>query len=403
MTNNNVVTLSWLLAQDLPQAYIFTERPSTFNHNATFVNDKKYVIHDYLPNITEDNRHLKAMRACPVAGSKFPILVTRDINPLIREHWSKWLPFFPKPDIRIFDKEDTGDRPLIVNFPFQSFPANKHAVNPDVHYKLSSKARIPEMGAPCPRHMSRDNYTLPCIIKAAQGKGKRGTFLVKTEEEVTEALNELSNNFCDAELVVTEVIENVSKCLLAQLYIFQNGLFHWLGVKCKSNLPFVKRPEGYIPTPDVNWDEQEELEEMLRDVVHPVTQYLHGNGYFGFTGVEILVNDKGCFVVDVNLKIASSTNLLLIAPHMAALNFPISYVMEILPTNIKHLLEAIDSLNHQGDGRAILLADGELSVEIQHKACVVIFAKNCEDVFKFQRELLKVAGNEISSGTSLGP
>ena len=85
MTNNNVVTLSWLLAQDLPQAYIFTERPSTFNHNATFVNDKKYVIHDYLPNITEDNRHLKAMRACPVAGSKFPILVTRDINPLIRE------------------------------------------------------------------------------------------------------------------------------------------------------------------------------------------------------------------------------------------------------------------------------------------------------------------------------
>ena len=85
MTNNNVVTLSWLLAQDLPQAYIFTERPSTFNHKAAFVNDKKYVIHDYSPDITGDSRHLKAMRACPVAGSKFPILVTRDINPLIRE------------------------------------------------------------------------------------------------------------------------------------------------------------------------------------------------------------------------------------------------------------------------------------------------------------------------------
>lgn len=85
MTNNNVVTLSWLLSQDLPQAYIFTERPSTFNRKATFINDKKYVIHDYSPDITSDSRHLKAMRACPVAGSKFPILVTRDINPLIRE------------------------------------------------------------------------------------------------------------------------------------------------------------------------------------------------------------------------------------------------------------------------------------------------------------------------------
>lgn len=290
-----------------------------------------------------------------------------------------------------------------MNFPFQSFPAKKHAVDPDIHYKLSSKARIPEMGTSCPRYMSRDNYTLPCIIKAAQGKGKRGTFLVRTEEEAKEAFEELSNHFCDAELVVSEVIENVSKCLLAQLYLFQNGHFHWLGVKCKTNLPFVKRPAGYIPPPDVNWDEQEDLKELLRDVVRPVTQYLHRNGYFGFTGVEILINDKGCFVIDVNLKIASSTNLLLIAPHMAALEYPVSYVMEILPKNIKHLLEAIDNLNLQGNGRAILLADGELSVEIQHKACVVVFAKNCEDAFKLQRELIKVAGSEISRVTTLGP
>ena len=85
MANNNVVTLSWLLAQDIPQAYIFTERPSTFNCKAAFINDKKYVIYDYLPSFTEDSKHLKAMKSCPVAGSKFPILVTGDINPLIRE------------------------------------------------------------------------------------------------------------------------------------------------------------------------------------------------------------------------------------------------------------------------------------------------------------------------------
>ncbi len=290
---------------------------------------------------------------------------------------------------------------MIVNFPFQSFPAKKHAVDPDIHYKLSSKTRIPEMGAPCPRYMSRDNYTLPCMIKAAQGHGKRGTFLVKTEKEAKEAFDELSNHSCNEELVVTEVIEDISKCLIAQLYLFQNGHVHWLGVKCKTNMPFAKRPAGYIPTPDVDWNEQEELKEQLRDVVGPVTQYLHRNGYFGFFGVEILVNDKGLFVIDVNLKISSSTNLLLIVPHMAALNYPVSYVMEILTTNIKHLLEAIDHLNLQGKGRAILLADGELSVDIQHKACVVVFARNCEDAFKLQRELIKAAGSEISLGPQL--
>ena len=291
---------------------------------------------------------------------------------------------------------------MIVNFPFQSFPAKKHAVNPDIHYKLSSKTRIPEMGAPCPRYMSRDNYTLPCMIKAAQGHGKRGTFLARTEEEAKQAFKELSNH-CEAELVVTEVIENISKCLITQLYLFQNGHFHWLGVKCKTNMPFAKRPAGFIPTPDVDWNEQEELKERLCDVVIPVTQYLHRNGYFGFTGVEVLVNDKGSFVIDVNLKIASSTNLLLIAPHMAALNYPVSYVMEILPTNVKHLLDAIDHLNHQANGRVILLAHGELSVEIQRKACVVVFARNCEDAFKLQRELIKVAGSEFSRVTDIDP
>lgn len=391
MTSDNVVTLSWLLAQDLPQrqAYIFTERPSTFNHKAAFINDKKYVIHDYSPDMARDSRHLKAMRACPVAGSNFPILVTRDINPLIREHWSKWLPFFPKPDIRVFDQEDIGEKLLIVNFPFESFPAKKHAVHPDIHYRLSSKTQIPEMGAPCPRYMSRDNYTLPCMIKAAQGKAKRGTFLVRNEEEARKAFDELNKHFCDAEPVITEVIENISKCLIVQLYLFQDGRIHWLGVKCKTNMPFAKQPEGHVPTPDVNWDEQTELKELLRDVVAPVTQYLHQNGYFGFTGVEILVNGKGSYVIDVNLKISSSTNLLLIAPHMAALGFPISFVTDILSTDIKHLLGAIDHMNHEDKGRVILLADGELSVEFQHKACVVLFARNSEDGLKLRQELAK--------------
>ena len=305
------------------------------------------------------------------------------------QHWSKWLPFFPKPDIRVFDQEDIGEKLLIVNFPFESFPAKKHAVHPDIHYRLSSKTQIPEMGAPCPRYMSRDNYTLPCMIKAAQGKAKRGTFLVRNEEEARKAFDELNKHFCDAEPVITEVIENISKCLIVQLYLFQDGRIHWLGVKCKTNMPFAKQPEGHVPTPDVNWDEQTELKELLRDVVAPVTQYLHQNGYFGFTGVEILVNGKGSYVIDVNLKISSSTNLLLIAPHMAALGFPISFVTDILSTDIKHLLGAIDHMNHEDKGRVILLADGELSVEFQHKACVVLFARNSEDGLKLRQELAK--------------
>jgi len=85
INNNNIVTLSSLLAKDVPQAYILPERPSTFNHKASFVNDKKYIFHDNSSNITADHRYLKAMRASPVAGNELRILLTRPVNPLIRE------------------------------------------------------------------------------------------------------------------------------------------------------------------------------------------------------------------------------------------------------------------------------------------------------------------------------
>lgn len=306
------------------------------------------------------------------------------------QHWAKWLPFFPTPDIRLFDQEDTGEKPLIVNFPFESIPAKKHAVNPDIHYRLSCKTRIPEMGAPFPRYMPRDHYTLPCMIKAAQGKGKRGTFLVRTEEHAQKAFSELSKNFCDAEIVITEVIEDILKCLIVQMYLFQDGHIYCLGVKHKTNRQFCKETANCVRPPDVDWNEQEQLKEEVWDLVIPVTKYLHENGYFGFVGIEILVNNKGKYVIDVNLKISSSTNLLLISPHMAALNYPVSYVLDVLPTNIRHMLDTIDRLNSRGEGRIVLLADGSSNGESPHKACVVIFAKNSEKALILERELTKL-------------
>ena len=238
--------------------------------------------------------------------------------------------------------------------------------------------------------MPRDHYTLPCMIKAAQGKGKRGTFLVRTEEHAQKAFSELSKNFCDAEIVITEVIEDILKCLIVQMYLFQDGHIYCLGVKHKTNRQFCKETANCVRPPDVDWNEQEQLKEEVWDLVIPVTKYLHENGYFGFVGIEILVNNKGKYVIDVNLKISSSTNLLLISPHMAALNYPVSYVLDVLPTNIRHMLDTIDRLNSRGEGRIVLLADGSSNGESPHKACVVIFAKNSEKALILERELTKL-------------
>ena len=118
-------------------------------------------------------------------------------------------------------------------------------------------------------------------------------------------------------------------------------------------------------------------------------EFLHKHGYFGFIGVEILINNKGKFLIDVNLKTSDSTYLLLLAPHLAAfLDLPVSIVADILPTSIEQLLEEIDKLNCEGDGRVIVLSGDERRSGKPLKACVVVFAKDAETAYLLHRELL---------------
>lgn len=294
---------------------------------------------------------------------------------------------------------------MIVNFPFQSFPADKHAVDPDIHYKLSSKTRIPEMGAPCPRYMSRDNYTLPCMIKTTQGVGGRGVFLARNKDQAQKAFRELKTNFHCQEPVITEVIQHLKELLNVQLYLFQNGDFHWLGVRRKTDTAFGEFHQASIP--DVNWNEQKQLRKVAEDVASPVMSYLHKHGYFGFVGVEILVNNKGRYLIDVNLKTSDSTYLLLLAPHLAAfLNFPVSIVADIRPTSIKQLLEEITKLNCEKDGRVIVLSGDEGRGGKLLKACLVVFAKDAESAFLLHRELINSCAlicNNIGDRNSMYP
>lgn len=80
-------------------------------------------------------------------------------------------------------------------------------------------------------------------------------------------------------------------------------------------------------------------------------------------GVEILVNGKGFYVIDVNLKILFFINLFLIVFYMVVLGFFIFFVIDIFSIDIKYLLGVIDYMNYEDKGRVIFLVDGELLVE----------------------------------------
>ena len=280
---------------------------------------------------------------------------------------------------------------MIVNFPFDSFPTNKHAVHPDIHYELSSKARIPEMGTPCPRYMSRDNFTFPCMIKSTQGVGGRGVYLVQSKDQANMAFYELKSNFRCYDPVITEVVQDVTEVFNIQLYLFQNGNFHWLGVRRKMYSTQLVD----LATPDVNWNEQAELRKEVSGAAFSVMKYLHRNGYFGFIGVEILSNNKGKFLIDVNLKTSDSTYLLLLAPNLAALNYPICQVIDILPISIEHFIKVIDKINDEERGRVLVMSGDESCGEKPMKACVAVFAKNAELASVLHQKLLNSFSSTI--------
>ena len=219
-----------------------------------------------------------------------------------------------------------------------------------------------------------------------RGRG-RGVFLARNKDQAQRAFRELKTNFHCQEPVITEVIQHVKEFLNVQLYLFQNGDFHWLGVRRKTDTVF--REVHQAPIPDVDWNEQDQLRKVAWDVASPVMNYLHKHGYCGFVGVEILINNKGRYLIDVNLKTSDSTYLLLLAPHLASfLNFPVSIVVDIRPTSIDQLLEEIHKVNCEKDGKVIVLSGDEEHGGKPLNACVVVFSKDVETASLLHRELI---------------
>jgi hypothetical protein len=373
----DVVTLGSLYAIDLPDGYILPERPSSFHPKAKFLNDERYAIHDFPPWPLLYIEWLKPIQLCLVAGNDLPVLVRYKPGEQLKEHWKKWLPFFPEADTRDLLTEETGDSQFITLYPLQWLAREKHAVDPDVHHKMLCKNTIPEMGASCPFHMSVHDYTVPCMIKASHGLSGRGTYMAKTESEAERIINKLRDEVRCTQPSISEVIQDLTGNYCIQFYLHKTGNIRWLGCSKQAVTEEFGWNGGYV-----DWDAQEDRKKMFFSTVMPVKEYLHKNGYFGVVGIDVLSSKEGNFVVDVNARINGSTTLLLIAPRMAAKGFPMSALLKIpnVKGNEDEMMATFDKINSLGEGIVINLASVE---SLDGKTCeghVCMFAKTEQGV-----------------------
>lgn len=118
-------------------------------------------------------------------------------------------------------------------------------------------------------------------------------------------------------------------------------------------------------------------------------KYFNKYGYFGFMGVEILINNWGKFLIDVNLKILDLIYLLLLVFYIVEiLNFFVFIVFDFFLISIDVMFEEIDKLNCEDEGRVIVLL-GDVILFIKFiKFCIVVFVKDKDIVFLLYRRFI---------------
>jgi hypothetical protein len=218
------------------------------------------------------------------------------------------------------DDLNQGDRveQVITLFPFDHLLPKKHAVHPDVHYRLLSKATLAELGVPCPSYktyqldqVQLDQIQLPqqfpYLIKTSHGLSGEGTYIIRNQSDL---------NYCQEELkkylkinllqtvIVSEFVKDETHNYCVQFYVNKQGEMTLIGVTQQLVSPTGNYLGGLIDyTHDLS-----QFSEMIAAIGH----YAHQQGYFGVIGFDVLEDKDGNFyVIDANFRINGSTPLCL--------------------------------------------------------------------------------------------
>ena len=294
--------LSELYVNDAPDAVLMTEYPSSNSPETRFQNKTKYIIHDPFP--PPPVGLLKTLGPHHLMygwGDKIPVTSQLELPAELLEHWRKSFGEAGCPqwqDIR-------DDKTYITSFPFETLEASQQVIDPASLYHMHSKQAIAEI--PCPQAGVYDAVQFPCIIKLSHGYAGLGNFFVRNQADLDKAQAQIAQQWPDAPLVINELLTEIVGDYGVQFYLNKLGEMTWIGFTQQ-----VFNDTGRWTGGIFNADIQDEFYDAFLRVAKPVAEYLHGHGYFGVVGIDIL-QDKAdnFFLVDLNPRLTGITPFLI--------------------------------------------------------------------------------------------
>ncbi|MDZ8094170.1 MAG: ATP-grasp domain-containing protein [Nostoc sp. DedQUE04] len=323
-------SLSDLFALDITDAsYGFIlNYPATASW-AAYPNRKKYFIQDGSSEATKTSFdkicQKEPWKNLAVLGDRIPGIVIIPPPKSLLEYWQEHFGF-SQSNIEMMDcstylddlsHSERFDK-LISLFPFDRLKPEKHAVDPDTHYRLLSKVTLAELGVQCPKYESYNLHQVniediqlpqyPYLIKTSHGLSGEGTYIIKSPSDLNYCLEEI-RKYLDIKLlntiIVSEFVKNEVQNYCVQFYVNKLGEITLIGTTGQLVTPEGNYLGGLI---DYRNTDMSKFFEMIANV----GQYAHKQGYFGVIGFDVLEDRDGQFyAIDANFRVNGSTPLCL--------------------------------------------------------------------------------------------
>jgi hypothetical protein len=323
-------TLSDLFAQDVGDANhaLILNYPATASW-AAYPNTKKYFLQDGSSESTKTSFdkicQKEPWKNLAVLGDRLPGIVISSPQNCLIDYWREHFGFHER-QAEMMDcstylddlsQSNRIDR-LIPLFPFDHLLPHKHAVNPDTHYRLLSKATLSELGVSCPSYQTyRLNQIrlgqlplpaqFPYLIKTSHGLSGEGTYIIRSTSDLNYCLEELKK-YLKIDLletiIVSEFVKHEVNNYCVQFYVNKAGEITLIGVTQQLVSPEGNYLGGWIDyTNDLS---------QFHQMITAVGGYAHQQGYFGVIGFDVLENRDGqLYSIDANFRINGSTPLCL--------------------------------------------------------------------------------------------
>ncbi|MBL1174760.1 ATP-grasp domain-containing protein [Pantanalinema sp. GBBB05] len=323
-------SLSDLFAQDIEnESYaLILNYPATATW-AAYPNVQKYFLQDGSSEATKTSFdkicQKEPWKNLAVLGDMLPGVVISPPQHLLIKYWQEHFGFRDRKlemmDCSTYLDDFNQSNHLshaITLFPFDQLLPEKHAVHPDTHYRLLSKATLAQLGVPCPIYQTYElnqidleqiqlpsNY--PYLIKTSHGLSGEGTYIIRSSSDLNYCLEELKKYLrihLLETIIVSEFVKYEVHNYCVQFYINKAGEITLIGVTQQLVSPEGNYLGGLI-------DYTNDLSKFSQMIL-AVGQYAHQHGYFGVIGFDVLEDrDGNLYAIDANFRINGSTPLCL--------------------------------------------------------------------------------------------